>query len=147
MKVLMAVEDSSFGAAMCDFVVNHRWPAGTMVRVLHVQSWVPPEHDLLRSKGLMEYLEGEYAFARSLVNAMKERLQGALPDLAVEDEIMEGSAARRILATAGAWGADVIVMGSHGRSGMSQFFIGSVSQAVAAHAPCSLVIVRLREGD
>ena len=55
---------------------------------------------------------------------------------------MEGQPARRIIATATAWGADMIALGSHGRGGLGQFILGSVSMAVATNAPCSLVIIR-----
>jgi len=40
------------------------------------------------------------------------------------------------------WGADLIVVGSHGRTGLDRFLLGSVSEAVARHAACSVEIVR-----
>jgi len=40
--------------------------------------------------------------------------------------------------------ADLIVLGSHGRTGMTRLFMGSVSEAVARHAGCSVQIVRIR---
>ena len=43
------------------------------------------------------------------------------------------------------WGADLIVLGSHGYRGLQRFLLGSVSHAVVAHAPCSVEIVRKRE--
>ncbi|MFY9574809.1 MAG: universal stress protein [Blastocatellia bacterium] len=45
-----------------------------------------------------------------------------------------------------AWDADLIVVGSHGYRGLTKLWLGSVSQAVAAHAKCSVEIVRTREG-
>ena len=47
-----------------------------------------------------------------------------------------------ILNEASAWGADLIVVGSHGRQGASRFLLGSVSEPVAFHANCSVEIVR-----
>jgi nucleotide-binding universal stress UspA family protein len=58
-------------------------------------------------------------------------------------EIVEGSPKRVILDEAERWGADLIVVGSHGRRGLQRFLLGSVSQAVALHAPCSVEIVRM----
>jgi nucleotide-binding universal stress UspA family protein len=49
-----------------------------------------------------------------------------------------------ILEEAHKWGADLIVVGSHGRHGLSRFLLGSVSEAVASHASCSVEIVRHR---
>jgi nucleotide-binding universal stress UspA family protein len=47
-----------------------------------------------------------------------------------------------ILDQAESWGADLIVLGSHGYSGWRRFLLGSVSHAVATHAHCSVEIVR-----
>ena len=47
-----------------------------------------------------------------------------------------------ILDQAREWRADLIVVGSHGRKGLEHFLMGSVSEAVARHAACSVEIVR-----
>jgi nucleotide-binding universal stress UspA family protein len=47
-----------------------------------------------------------------------------------------------ILQDADEWGADLIVCGSHGRRGLSRFLLGSVSEAIATHAKCSVEIIR-----
>jgi len=44
-------------------------------------------------------------------------------------------------------GADVIVVGSHGRSGIKRFFLGSVSEHVVRHAPCPVLVVRDTNAD
>jgi len=47
-----------------------------------------------------------------------------------------------ILREAEKWDADLIVLGSHGRRGVKRFLIGSVSEAVAVHAKCTVEVVR-----
>jgi nucleotide-binding universal stress UspA family protein len=47
-----------------------------------------------------------------------------------------------ILDEAARWGADVIVLGSHGHRGVDRFLLGSVSEAVAMHAGCSVEVIR-----
>jgi nucleotide-binding universal stress UspA family protein len=47
-----------------------------------------------------------------------------------------------LLETAEAFGADLIVVGSHGHGKLDRFLMGSVAQAVALHATCSVEIVR-----
>ncbi|WP_035985277.1 universal stress protein [Leptolyngbya sp. KIOST-1] len=54
---------------------------------------------------------------------------------------MNGSPGRAICTLAGTWGADLIVVGSHGRKGLSELFLGSVSNYVIHHAPCSVLVV------
>jgi nucleotide-binding universal stress UspA family protein len=57
-----------------------------------------------------------------------------------------GHAEEVIINTAKEWGAELIVLGSHGHSGFRRFLLGSVSQAIASHAPCSVEIVRAHKG-
>jgi nucleotide-binding universal stress UspA family protein len=45
------------------------------------------------------------------------------------------------------WHANLIILGSHGREGLDRFLMGSVSEAVALHAPCSVQIVRISQGE
>ena len=51
--------------------------------------------------------------------------------------------AETIAASAREEGADLIVMGTHGRSGLSRLFAGSVAEEVVRHAPCATLVVRL----
>ncbi len=53
-----------------------------------------------------------------------------------------GDPSRLICETARTWKADLIVMGRRGRSGLSEFFLGSVSNYVLHHAPCSVLTVQ-----
>ena len=57
-------------------------------------------------------------------------------------EMREGDAAAELIAAAAASHADGIVIGSHGRTGVSRLFLGSVARAVLFNAPCSVLIVR-----
>ena len=56
--------------------------------------------------------------------------------------VWEGDAGEAIVAAAHSEDADLIVVGSHGRSGVSRFFIGSVSDYVVRHAHCPVMVVR-----
>lgn len=52
-----------------------------------------------------------------------------------------GDPGRVICDMAASWQADLIVVGNRGRSGLSEFFLGSVSNYVMHHAPCSVLVV------
>jgi nucleotide-binding universal stress UspA family protein len=56
--------------------------------------------------------------------------------------VWEGEAGEAIVAAAESENADMIVVGSHGRSGVSRFLIGSVSDYVVRHAHCPVMVVR-----
>ncbi len=58
--------------------------------------------------------------------------------------VWEGEPGEAIVAAADSEDADLIVVGSHGRSGVSRFLIGSVSDFVVRHAHCPVMVVRGR---
>jgi nucleotide-binding universal stress UspA family protein len=55
---------------------------------------------------------------------------------------LTGSAGRNICHLAWSWQADLIVVGNRGRSGLTELFLGSVSNYVLHHAPCSVLMVK-----
>jgi nucleotide-binding universal stress UspA family protein len=59
-----------------------------------------------------------------------------------EAAVREGDPRSVIVDEAEEWGADMIVLGSHGYTGLKRLLLGSVAQSVAAHAHCSVEIVR-----
>ncbi len=91
--------------------------------------------------GQAEYLGAATAEAREATEAAQAALaQAGVP---VSTQVIEAHAAwRGILDTAQAVGADLIVMGSHGRRGMEKIVLGSVAQRVLSHAHLSVFVVR-----
>ena len=87
-------------------------------------------------------------FAREQARAAVEKAAAKLGakdqnrQLKVTTEVRSGSPKQMILEEAEAFGADLIVVGSHGHGMLERFLLGSVSQAVALHATCSVEIVR-----
>jgi nucleotide-binding universal stress UspA family protein len=79
--------------------------------------------------------------AEAHVDRAADRLRSA--GFIVRTEVQpEGDASSAILDAAAKWPADVILVGSHGRSGLNRFLLGSVSDRVVRHAPCSVQVVR-----
>jgi nucleotide-binding universal stress UspA family protein len=64
------------------------------------------------------------------------------PLLSAKEFIRVGKPAHEILQVANEWAADVIVMGSHGRGGITRVLLGSVAEAVMRHAKCPVLVVR-----
>jgi nucleotide-binding universal stress UspA family protein len=147
MRVLLAIDDSSCSEAATQAVLRQFKPHDTQVRVLQVLEW---------PKGLpisLAFAEGPAA-AGNILGVHKElRLRGqALGDGAVHrlracgfdatSDFREGDARRAILDCAQEWQPDLIVLGSHGRKGFDRLLLGSVSESVVRHAPCSVEVVR-----
>ena len=74
----------------------------------------------------------------SYQNKAKER------DITTEIQQVYGNPGSKICKVAKEWRADVIVMGHRGLSGLQEFFLGSVSNYVLHHAPCSVLIVQTK---
>lgn len=68
-------------------------------------------------------------------------------DVAVETAVIEGDPAESILAYADEIDADVIVAGTHGRSGVRRHLLGSVAERLVRHAECPVLTVQLPETD
>lgn len=56
----------------------------------------------------------------------------------------EGYPKQEIISTANEWGADLIVMGTHGRTGLSHLLLGSVAEYVIKHAQVPVMVVPMR---
>jgi nucleotide-binding universal stress UspA family protein len=91
--------------------------------------------------GQAEYLSAAAAEAETATQAAKQTLAQA--GVGGQARVVEAHAAwRGILDTAGAVSADLIVMGSHGRSGLEKLVLGSVTQRVLSHAHLPVFVVR-----
>jgi nucleotide-binding universal stress UspA family protein len=63
-------------------------------------------------------------------------------DLEISTMVVKGSPERELIDVATEWRADLIVVGSHGRGFWGRLTLGSVTDAVVHHAPCSVLVVR-----
>lgn len=63
----------------------------------------------------------------------------------VRKELVEGDPATEILDRAERAGAELVVVASHGRSGLARFLLGSVSARIVTHAPCSVLVIKHAE--
>ena len=88
-----------------------------------------------------EQPEFERTVRLELEKVRAEHLAGAKVELAIE---RRANAADGICAYAGRIGADLVVVGTHGRSGVEHMLIGSVAEKVVRHAPCPVLTLRSR---
>lgn len=89
---------------------------------------------------------------KRLLQEARERLprfrQAELnPHLQVDTLVLNGGPAHEICRTAESQAVDLIVMATHGHTGMRRFLLGSVTENVLRHAPCPLLVVREREQE
>ncbi len=137
MKVLVPIDSSSASETVISEIAGRVWPAGASFRVVHVQLMDMP--GLERFAALSELQDKE---ARDLVSSAAAKLKKA--GLLVSTEVLAGSPRREITRYAKEYGAELIMLGTHGQGALSRLFLGSVAQAVMRTAHCSVEVVRPR---
>jgi nucleotide-binding universal stress UspA family protein len=157
MRILLAVDGSEFGDAAVEEIAARPWPPGSEVHVIsvnHLPLTPTPETCALPESYYSQLEKVGRELAGSAINRAISRLRDSNTEretpLTLTSEAIVGQPAETIIGTAKKWGADLVALGSHGHRGLTRFLLGSVSYAVASHAPCSVEIVRksiVQEGE
>lgn len=143
MKIILAVDGSLSSNLAAAEVARRPWPMDTVVQVVTVEA--PLESPFLRGSSptiFDEIVQQQRAEATDRLNQAVSSLQHLAPGLRIHAKLLEGSPKDAIIEEATRWGADLIVVGSHGHGPIRRFFLGSVSLFIAHNAPCSVLIVR-----
>jgi len=147
MKILIGVDGSQYSDAALDEVSRRSWPTGSEILVVHAyemplaptpEAWaLPPDYYEQLDRAVRTQSD---AIVEAAAQTLKARLGAAFE---VKSKAILGSPKRVILDEAESWRPDLIVVGSHGYPTWERLLLGSVSQAVVAHAKCSVEVVRL----
>lgn len=147
MKVLLATEGSEFSKAAiekcCQMLAESE---NTEMRIISAfEQMIPPTEPFAVSA---EYISEINAAARQqameVVSDAEAEIRKSYPALAAKltTTVTMGSPERAIVEEAESWGAELIVTGSHGHGFWKRAWLGSVSNGIVHHAPCSVLIVR-----
>jgi nucleotide-binding universal stress UspA family protein len=137
MKILLAIDDSKFSEAATQAVIAQYQRQGTEIKVLHVVDLTLP----IPTSSAAGFRRESLKHGAELVQRTEQLLVKA--GYKVLTAVEEGDPRSKILDDAAHWNADLVILGSHGRTGVNRFLMGSVSEAVAHHASCSVQIVRI----
>jgi nucleotide-binding universal stress UspA family protein len=125
-RVLLATDGSETSTAAARAVAERPWPEGSEFRVVSVEEpWA---------------IKSSRLDSQEAISSAEQVLTSA--GLKTNGVAVSGNAKDIILEEARKWNADLIVVGSHGRRGFRRLLLGSVSDAVAMNAHCSVVVVR-----
>jgi len=147
--VVLAWDGSSCARGAADLLRS--WPvfARSSIRVVSVADVEVPWWTGFPEAGSPQtvplYLEAAEASRRvhdTLAKEMSDELRAVGLDAVPERR--EGDAATEVIAAARAINADLIVLGTHGRTGIARLVLGSVARNVLQHATCSVLIARER---
>ena len=140
MKILVGMDDSKFSEEALQAIVTQFRSQSAEIRLLHVLQPIAISAPPQMSADYAPELEDQGKQARGLVERAANKLRTA--GFMVETAVEIGDVRLKIIDSAAEWNADLIVIGSRGRSGIPRLLLGSVAEFVARNARCSVEIVR-----
>lgn len=147
MKVLLATEGSEFSQAAIEKCCKmFDESENTEIRIISAAEplFVASEPFAVSAEYAREVDSAALEKAKDAVSQAESSIRDSYPDLGVglTTKVVKGGPAQAIVAEAEEWGADLIIMGSHGYGFWQRALLGSVSNSVVHHAPCSVLVVR-----
>jgi nucleotide-binding universal stress UspA family protein len=159
MKILIGYDGSECADAALDDLTQAGLPASGEFHIMSVaEVWLPPpppsSYEIIEeARHATSPAELQREFSKHCAAAKEmlalaeracDRVQTLFPNWKVSADSSCGSAAWELVAKADEWKPDLIVVGSHGRTALGRFVLGSVSQRVLTEALCSVRIARGR---
>jgi|SRR5579872_300912 len=138
MRILIAMDESDHSIRAAEAVSRSMRHENSHVLLLHV---LEPPAILEPDQSFWKREEQAKIF---LKNASAQLQSAGFQE--IEIRVAEGQAPSGIVEIAQQWNADFIVLGSQGRTNLASILLGSVTEFVARHAPCSIMIVRKSDG-
>lgn len=155
MKILIGYDGSDCANAALSDLDRAGLPPDTQAHVLSIaEVWLPADdadrvddaRRLPRSvHRARERARHEVARVADEAESAARKLRAAHPTWSITSEAIAQSPAWGLLSKASEWSANLIVVGSHGKSALGRFIIGSISQKVLTESSCSVRIARGRD--
>jgi nucleotide-binding universal stress UspA family protein len=133
-KILFATDFSAAAEAGLAEAESLAKARGATLIVLHVQK------PIMGYDGPLDY--GSLEATSELLKRMLHEVTPADKAVRVEPRLTMGDPAMEIVRVANKENVDTIVMGTHGRTGLSRFFMGSVAENVIRHSACPVLTYR-----
>ena len=144
--ILAPVDFSGLGepalAMACDLARRYGGTKVTLLHVYQLPNLMLPEGYILATP---QELGAMFAHVKEELSKLTLRAHELGAD--AQAESVEGVPWAEIVRFAQQRSVDLIVMGTHGRTGISHAFIGSVAERVVRHAPCPVLVVRTEKGS
>ena len=141
MKVLIGVDDSPFSKGAVEHVKSAAWPSGTEFVVVSAcpPIWVGPG-EVAAPGPIAQINKQQEQYHKETAEAAAKSLSDA--GLKATGRVELGDPRSILVEAARREKAGLLVIGSHGRSGMAKLLLGSVASYVIGHSPCSVLVVK-----
>jgi nucleotide-binding universal stress UspA family protein len=144
-KILVGVDFSPESDAAVKQALNIARHTGAQIVLLHV-GVIPedpsgvPDSMAGTAAAYNKVVKDQLAEDRNQLEVLRERIDGQ--GCEVSHMVVDGFADTALVDAAGEVGADLIAVGTHGRTGIKRFLLGSVAERVVRLAPCSVLVAR-----
>lgn len=144
-RIVVPVDTSATSRAALDEVKRFANEQHAKVRIVHVidlAQFAWSANEFLDVPQLQETLRD--SARRVLTDSTEALRQAGIEPEAVLLETWGGLLAKAIVEDAAKWGADLVVMGTHGYGGLTHMLLGSVAEGVVRHAHIPVLLVRAK---
>ena len=139
-KILVPIDFSDISKRAARYAESLARALNATLYLVHVQPPAPRPHRFGPVTPVIDSREQSYQAARQRLDALARRL--ASETLHVISEVRTGPTAESIAQASVHYGADLVVMGTRGRTGVAHLLAGSVAERVVRTAPCPVLLVR-----
>ena len=147
MKILLATDGTKHSDSAVEVLNNLKFKNGDEIKIVSVLDMAVPMAIDIYAGYLPSSTEIETTVrenAERTLETTSRRIKEMINDenVFITSEVLLGSPESRIVETAEEMRADLIIVGSHGYNRWERLLLGSVSDSVVHHAPCSVLVVR-----
>ena len=148
MKIVLAIDGSEFSKVAVKELAKFSLPQGSEISIINVY-----EHPAMSTPELIsttdtldvyyrEFIANAEKLGEKIVSDAEIIISEKNSSIAITTSVVSGLPKKEILEKAESFDADLIVVGSQGQGAFSRLLLGSVSQYLATHAKCSVMIVK-----
>jgi nucleotide-binding universal stress UspA family protein len=143
MRILVSTDGSEFSRAAvekcCRIIVE---PERAAIKIVSVFEVIEPMDISISPEFSQELESSAHKKAKEFAEQAAAQIREKFPNIDLETQVTLGAPDEILIKTAKEWEADLIVIGSHGRGFWGRMLLGSITDSLVHHAPCSVLVVR-----
>lgn len=143
MRILISTDGSEFSRAAvekCFQIIVE--PEKTSIKIVSVFEVVEPMDISISPEFSQELESSARKKAAEFAAQAAARVRERFPNIDLTTQVSVGAPDETLIAAAREWSANLIVIGSHGRGFWGRMLLGSITDSLVHHAPCSVLVVR-----
>ena len=148
MRIIITTDGSDFSRAAveraCQIIAA---PERTSIKIVSVYEIVEPIDISISPEFSKEIEASAREKSDGFVAEASAAIRTRFPAIELETLVTTGTVDEILIDAAREWKADLIVIGSHGRGFWERMLIGSITDSLVHHAPCSVLVVKKSESD